>query len=48
MLESRKFIVVGFVLCLIGILAYVFVFADAPFVDQPGEDQPPVGEIVAP
>jgi hypothetical protein len=37
MLESRKFIIVGFVLCLLGILAYVFVFADAPFVDQPVE-----------
>ena len=37
MLESRKFIVFGFVACLLGILAYVFVFADAPFVDQPVE-----------
>ena len=37
MLESRKFIVFGFVVCLLGILAYVFVFADAPFVDQPVE-----------
>ncbi len=37
MLESRKFIVFGFVACLLGILAYVFVFADAPIVDQPVE-----------
>ena len=36
-MESRKFIVFGFVVCLIGILAYVFVFADAPIVDQPVE-----------
>ena len=35
MLESRKLIVFGFVACLLGILAYVFVFADAPFIEQP-------------
>jgi hypothetical protein len=35
MLDSRKFILFGFLACLIAILAYVFVFADAQFVDKP-------------
>lgn len=35
MLDSRKFIIIGFVLCLIAAAAYVFVFADAQFVDEP-------------
>jgi hypothetical protein len=42
MMESRKFILFGFLACLIGILAYVFVFADAPFVEQPVEVEVPV------
>ncbi len=45
MLDSRKFIAVGFGLCLVAALAYVFVFADAQFVKEPVEidgyvDQP--------
>ncbi len=35
MLDSKKFIAIGFGLCLVAILAYVFVFADAQFVDEP-------------
>jgi hypothetical protein len=35
MLDSKKFIAIGFGLCLIAALAYVFVFADAQFVKEP-------------
>ena len=35
MLDSKKFIAIGFGLCLVAALAYVFVFADAQFVDKP-------------
>lgn len=35
MLDSKTFIAIGFVLCLIAALAYVFVFADAQFVTEP-------------
>jgi hypothetical protein len=34
MLDSKTFIAIGFALCLIGALAYVFIFADAQFVKQ--------------
>jgi hypothetical protein len=34
MLDSKTFIAIGFGLCLIAALAYVFVFADAQFVKQ--------------
>jgi len=45
MLDSKKFIVIGFALCIVAALAYVFVFADAQFVKKPVEldgyvDQP--------
>jgi hypothetical protein len=35
MLDSKKFIAIGFALCIVAALAYVFVFADAQFVDEP-------------
>ncbi len=35
MLDSKKFIAIGFALCLVAALAYVFVFADISFVTQP-------------
>lgn len=35
MLDSRKFIAIGFILCMAAALAYVFIFADAQFVDKP-------------
>ncbi len=35
MLDSKKFLAIGFALCLIAALAYVFVFADAQFVSKP-------------
>ena len=35
MLDSRKFIIIGFALCLVAAVAYVFVFADAQFVNKP-------------
>ncbi|HEY7670274.1 MAG TPA: hypothetical protein VH852_06525 [Hyphomicrobium sp.] len=46
MLDSRTFIAIGFVLCLIAALAYVFIFADAQFVKEPVQidgyvEQPP-------
>ncbi len=46
MLDSRKFIAIGFGLCLIAAFAYVFVFADAQFVAKPVQidgyvEQPP-------
>jgi len=44
MLDSRKFIIVGFVLCLIAALAYVFIFADAQFVEEPVQVDGYVGE----
>jgi hypothetical protein len=34
MLDSKKFIAIGFALCLVAALAYVFIFADAQFVKQ--------------
>lgn len=37
MLDSRKFITIGFALCLVAALAYVFIFADAQFVKEPVE-----------
>lgn len=37
MLDSRKFIAAGFILCMIAALAYVFIFADAQFVQEPVE-----------
>jgi hypothetical protein len=37
MLDSHKFILIGFVLCLVAAFAYVFVFADAQFVNKPVE-----------
>jgi len=37
MLDSKKFIAIGLVLCLVAALAYVFIFADAQFVDKPVE-----------
>ena len=48
MLDSRKFIVFGFVVCLIAALAYVFVFADLPFVDQPVQPDGYVEEPATP
>jgi hypothetical protein len=35
MLDSRKFLILGFALCLLAAVAYVFVFADAQFVKAP-------------
>jgi hypothetical protein len=35
MLDSKKFITIGFALCIVAALAYVFVFADAQFVGEP-------------
>jgi hypothetical protein len=35
MLDSKKFIAIGFGLCIVAALAYVFVFADAQFVKKP-------------
>jgi hypothetical protein len=35
MLDSKKFIAIGFALCIVAALAYVFVFADAQFVKKP-------------
>lgn len=35
MLDSRKFIAIGFILCMVAALAYVFIFADAQFVQEP-------------
>jgi hypothetical protein len=34
MLDSKTFIAIGFGLCLIAALAYVFIFADAQFVKK--------------
>jgi hypothetical protein len=35
MLDSRKFIALGFAMCLLAAFAYVFIFADAQFVKKP-------------
>jgi len=48
MLDSHKFILIGFVLCLVGICAYVFVFADAQFVDKPVQVDGYVGKPATP
>jgi hypothetical protein len=37
MLDSKTFIALGFVMCIIAALAYVFIFADAQFVKKPVE-----------
>ena len=48
MLDSRKFIAIGFALCLIAALAYVFVFADAQFVNEPVQIDGYAGKPAAP
>jgi hypothetical protein len=48
MLDSHKFIAIGFGLCLIAILAYVFVFADVQFVDKPVQIDGYVGKPATP
>jgi hypothetical protein len=48
MLDSHKFIVIGFVLCLIGIFAYMFVFADVEFVSKPVQVDGYVGKPATP
>jgi hypothetical protein len=35
MLDNRKFLIIGFLLCVGAALAYTFVFADLPFVTSP-------------
>ena len=48
MLDSRKFIIIGFALCLVAALAYVFVFADAQFVSKPVQIDGYVGKPATP
>ena len=48
MLDSKKFIAIGFALCLIAACAYVFVFADAQFVSKPVQIDGYVGKSAAP
>ena len=48
MLDSKKFIAIGFALCLIAACAYVFVFADAQFVNKPVQIDGYVGKPAAP
>jgi hypothetical protein len=48
MLDSKKFIAIGFALCLIAACAYVFVFADAQFVDKPVQIDGYVGKSAGP
>jgi hypothetical protein len=48
MLDSKKFIAIGFALCLIAAFAYVFVFADAQFVSKPVQIDGYVGKPAAP
>jgi hypothetical protein len=48
MLDSKKFIAIGFVLCLIAALSYVFIFADSQFVDKPVQIDGYVGKPAAP
>jgi len=47
MLDSHKFIAIGFALCLVAALAYVFIFADAQFVDKPVQVDGYVGQPAA-
>jgi hypothetical protein len=47
MLDSKKFIAIGFALCLIGALAYVFIFADVEFVEKPVQVDGYVGQPAA-
>ncbi|KWT64316.1 hypothetical protein APY04_3328 [Hyphomicrobium sulfonivorans] len=35
MMDNRKFLIFGFVACILAALAYVFVFADLPFATGP-------------
>ncbi|CAN1723091.1 Dynamin [Hyphomicrobium sp. 1Nfss2.1] len=35
MMDNRKFLIIGFLLCVAAALAYTFVFADLPFVTAP-------------
>ncbi len=48
MLDSRKFIIIGFALCLVAAVAYVFVFADAQFVNKPVQIDGCVGKPATP
>ena len=35
MMDNRKFLIIGFLLCVAAAIAYTFVFADLPFVTAP-------------
>lgn len=48
MLDSRKFIIIGFALCMVAALAYVFIFADAQFVNEPVQIDGYVGKPATP
>ncbi len=48
MLDSKKFIAIGFVLCLVAALSYVFIFADAQFVEKPVQIDGYVGKPATP
>ncbi|MFA5900616.1 MAG: hypothetical protein WC829_16070 [Hyphomicrobium sp.] len=34
-MDNRKFLMIGFGLCVLAAIAYTFVFADLPFVTSP-------------
>ncbi|MEO8421027.1 MAG: hypothetical protein ABI457_07520 [Hyphomicrobium sp.] len=35
MMDNRKFLIFGFLICVAAAIAYTFVFADLPFVTSP-------------
>lgn len=47
-MDSRKLIIFGFVACMVAALAYVFVFADLPFVTGPAQPEAPAATQPAP
>jgi hypothetical protein len=48
MMDNRKFLIFGFLICVAAAIAYTFVFADLPFVTSPtSPDGAPI-EVQAP
>ncbi|HWK33833.1 MAG TPA: hypothetical protein VNR51_09165, partial [Hyphomicrobium sp.] len=47
-MDNRKFLILGFIVCVLAALAYTFVFADLPFVTGPTSPDGAPLEVPAP
>jgi hypothetical protein len=48
MMDNRKFLIFGFLVCVAAAIAYTFVFADLPFVTSPTSPDGAPLEVPAP